>query len=346
MSPRVAVVVGSRAAVDRELLRRVLARAAERAGWVLVATDAPDTASDAAPDAVVEIAGSGDPVGQVAGRPLLRVELDASAPELDVAQVRGHGLDTLWFPVSDWLRGLARPADRIRYGTDRDQWLDVRRPAGTPAAIAVLVHGGFYRSLWDATLMNGIAADLADQGWLAVNLEYGRPDRVGWEATVADVRAGFEAARQLDPTLPVALFGHSAGGQLVLQLVESLPEPDRSDPAVLAVSMAGVVDLPVAHSRFMGEDAVRLALGGAPDEVPERYAAASPAGYRARRASWLLVQGTDDSLDLQDMNLRLSRADHLGRPELIVAEGDHFAVIDPASRIWRETERRASALLR
>lgn len=335
-------MVGDAAAVDRELLRRVMSGAAERAGWSLRdAGPGVDAQARAGAGAVVEVAGAGDPVLEVEGLPRLRVELDGSSPDLGIPQVRDHGLDTLAFPVSDWLRGLARPAERISYGTGPDEWLDVRRPADAPVAVAVLVHGGFYRSRWDAALMNGIAVDLADRGWLAANLEYGRPDRVGWDATVAGVRAGVAAARRLGPHLPVALFGHSAGGQLVLQAVESL-EPDES---VLAVSMAGVVDLAAACSRFMGEDAVRLAVGGTPGELPERYAAASPASYPSRRGRWLLVQGSDDSLDLQDMNLRLSREDRLGRPELLLAGGDHFAVVEPTTDIWRATERRARGLL-
>ncbi len=63
---------------------------------------------------------------------------------------------------------------------------------GGPLPVAVLVHGGYWRSIWAADLMDALAVDLAQRGYAAWNLEYRRPDRHGWQATVADVAAGLD----------------------------------------------------------------------------------------------------------------------------------------------------------
>ncbi|MEA9987110.1 hypothetical protein [Subtercola sp. RTI3] len=121
--------------------------------------------------------------------------------------------------------------------------------------------------------------------------------------------------------------------------------PRSYPPIALAVSLAGVVDLGYAVEHRLSSDAVVMALGGTPDEVPGRYAAADPARFERRRAPWLLVQGTGDSADFIAMNRRVSARPELGHPELLEAPGDHFAIIDPASPLWRATVARVEALL-
>lgn len=315
--------------IDAALLAEVVGSAAARAGWTI-----GDGRGSGRGDAIVQVAGTASWRGSDAGTtPTLRVELCASAPAAPVPQLRWHGLDTLGIPIASWLVGLEHPADPVAYGPSPDQSIDWRWPETAPRAVAVLVHGGFYRSRWGNDLMTPLAVDLLGRGWASANLEYRRPDRHGWSATVHDVLAGVNAARAASPGVPVALIGHSAGGQLVLQAIESTP----AGTADLAVSLTGVVDLVAAHDRFLGDGAVAVALGGSPSEHPERYAAASPAEYQLRSGEWLLVETDRDSLDLREMNRRLSRRPDLGHPELIEGAGDHFTVIDPASAIWLET---------
>jgi acetyl esterase/lipase len=265
----------------------------------------------------------------------------AGDAEFDLDAVAWQGLDTIAFPIRAFLSALDHPAERVAYGGDPEQWIDWRRPAGEPRALGVLVHGGFYRSRWRADLMNALGADLAVRGWVSANLEYRRPDRHGWDATLADVFDGILAAQAAAPGLPVVLFGHSAGGQLVLQAVETLG-PTIVD---LAVSLTGVVDLAAAYDRALGEHAIGLALDGGPEDQPTRYAAADPSAWTERRGAWLLVEGDQDSTDLREMNRRLSRREDLGRPELIEGPGDHFSVIDPTTQIWAATIDRVESLL-
>jgi len=328
------------ARIDEGMLRAVINAAVARAGWRLTDGRADASPDSGALDAEIRVV-DGSSACRGGAHPVLVVQLDPAAPSVP-GEVRGHGLDTLSFPIEAWLRGLESPGVMTAYGDDPDQCIDWRHPAGSaPRGVAVLVHGGFYRSRWRADLMTAQSVDLAERGWIAANLEYRRPDAHGWEATVADVRAGVESVRAQRPGLPLVLIGHSAGGQLVLQCAEAIePAPD------LAVSLAGVVDLRAAEARAMGEHAVPLALGGGSADFPERYDSASPAEFRARRANWLLVQGVDDSADLVEMNRRLSRRADLREPELLEGAGGHFAVIDPDAPLWHATFARIEGLLR
>lgn len=314
MTRRLRLDLGPALDVDRDLLAAVARDAAQRRGWELAGTLAGHDPAEPA-DAVLVLDTPG-------GRP-------------------GHGLDGLPWAVGAAVDAVEHPAEREPYGPDPDQYLDWRGPR-PGRALAVLLHGGYYRSRWPAALMVPLAADLAARGWRTANLEYRRPDRHGWAATVDDVRDGVLLAARRAPGVPVVVIGHSAGGQLALQVAEAVAD---DVPGMLAVSLAGVVDLVAAHDRFLGEGAVGLALGGGPADLPERYAAASPLAYPRRRARWLLVQGADDSLDLVEMNRRLARGSGPGPVELIELPGDHFDVIDPATRLWQTTVTRLDELV-
>jgi acetyl esterase/lipase len=205
--------------------------------------------------------------------------------------------------------------------------------------VAVLVHGGYWRSVWGADLMDAIAVDLAGRGLAAWNLEYRRPDRHGWAATTADLAAGLAtlarvaaggAAIDLDR---VVVIGHSAGGQLALRAAAD------AGRVVLAVSLAGVLDLAEGERRWIGAGAVEPALGGTRAELPEVYAAADPLARLPLGVPQLVVQGRQDDLDLVDIGRRYARAALAAgdQVEYLELPGGHFSVIDPTSRIWRAT---------
>ena len=64
-----------------------------------------------------------------------------------------------------------------------------RRREGGPWPCVALIHGGFWRTGWDRTLMTPLAVDLARHGIAAWNLEYRRVGQEGggWPGTLADV---------------------------------------------------------------------------------------------------------------------------------------------------------------
>lgn len=356
------VIASSALPVEAAAFETVLAAAVEmQAGWsYTLERPAPDELgsrlAEAEGQAVLVLPGVGLDLGDVGASslpsPLVRFDfsdraLDTSVPLLH--HLRALGLDGLPWAVAATISAARHPATRVSYGEHREQWGEWRAPLDgrAPRAVAILVHGGFYRSRWQAPLMDELAIDLAERGWASWNVEYRRPDRHGWLATIEDLKSSIAAIADVPEAagLPLVTFGHSAGGQLVLQLGEWMhAESGIPSPAVV-VSLAGVVDLEQSRQRRLGEGAVEMALGGTPVELPERYREASPAEFARRSVEWLLVQGSDDSTDLLEMNRRLAASVTVDTPELVEEPGHHFSVIDPRTPIWKTAMERVESYL-
>ena len=236
--------------------------------------------------------------------------------------------------------------ERLSYGPHPDQWIDVGRPSGTARGTAALVHGGFWRAAYDASLMLPLASDLLRRGWVAANVEYRRPGReteAGWPAVLADVAGAFDALGMLASAQPLVAIGHSAGGQLALWAAARAGLPDGAPGAVPrvvpghVVAQAGVLDLEAAADERLGRDAARLLLGGGPDRVADRYALASPIRRLPLGADQLIVHGVDDPHVPCEMSRRYAEAARRAGDSVTLVELDgvgHFEHLDPGHRAW------------
>lgn len=240
---------------------------------------------------------------------------------------------------------------RLAYGEDSLQFGDLRLPDGDgPHPLAIAIHGGYWRNRYDLVHLGHLCAALSDAGIATFNLEYRRvgDDGGGFPGTLLDVAAGTRwiidhaAEIGIDPER-VVVIGHSAGGHLASWLgsLASVPSssPIAAEPLPLrgVVSLAGVLDLEEAWTRHLSNDAVVELLGGTPDEVPDRYMAASPLALLPVNTPQVLIHGdTDDLVPLAIAEHYHARALATGSPcELITLPGaDHFAVIDPSSDAW------------
>ena len=215
-----------------------------------------------------------------------------------------------------------------RYGDHPSQVCELH---GAEAAdrVAVLIHGGFWRSRYGRELEGGIARDLVARGWAVWNIEYRRlGDGGGWPTTFSDVRTAIEA-------LPVTAgrvvaIGHSAGGQLAVWAASEGLVGE-------AVSQAGALDLDELSRLGTSNAVVNVLLGGTPDEVPHRYAEASPRRRLPIGAPLLLVHGARDD----DVPVHVSRefadaAREAGDDcELVVIDDEgHYEHLEPGSRCW------------
>ncbi|MDX2593161.1 alpha/beta hydrolase [Streptomyces sp. WI03-4A] len=238
------------------------------------------------------------------------------------------------------------------YGDHPDQVADLFLPATGPQGPAPLVlffHGGYWRAEHDRRHADGFARALAaHSGCAVVSAEYRRVGGGGgWPATFTDTAAAVDllpglaaeaAPGRVDPDRPVHA-GHSAGGHLALwaALRHRLPEgaPGRTTaPAAIrgTLALAPTADLARAGELGSGRGAVAALLGGGPDEVPQRYAAADPAVLGAPAGRTVVVHGgRDDSLPVTMARRYAARS---GATLHELPDCGHFDVIDPASPAW------------
>ena len=208
----------------------------------------------------------------------------------------------------------------------------------------VLVHGGYWRTGYDLTLENAVAADLAGRGFLVWNIDY-RPSSDPWPATLTDVALAFDHtakgryASRIDRDR-LAVVGHSAGGQLALWLA-SRPRIATGEPGAgptlpaptLAVGQAPVAGLAEGALLGLGGGAVQALLGGTPASVADRYAAADPSALLPTGVPTVLIHAQGDSIvPISQSEGYLAAATAAGDTcRLVRVPGGHFEHLDPAS---------------
>jgi len=213
---------------------------------------------------------------------------------------------------------------------------ELHRPTGTARpGVVVVVHGGFWRARYDASLGDPLARDLAARGWTAWNIEYRRVGNGGgWPTTFDDVAAAVDLLATLDvDTSRVVAVGHSAGGHLATWLAG---RPDARVPVTGVVAQAGVLDLRAAARERLGNGAVEDFMGGTPDELPDRYAAADPMLQLPIDAPVVCVHApADDEVPITQSEAYVAAATAAGtNARLVRATGDHYTLIDPSSPDW------------
>jgi acetyl esterase/lipase len=235
-----------------------------------------------------------------------------------------------------------RPPDsRHRYGPHRSQRADLHLPdrGGAPYPLVILIHGGSWRARYGRRMMRGLARDLTGRGRAVWNIEYrrmGLGQGGGWPTTLEDVGAAID--HLADAGLPVDLegvvvIGYSAGGQLALWAAS---RDDSRVPIRRVAAQAGVCNM-AGTARDDPDSIVRRFLGGGPDDVPDRYAAADPMQRVPLGIDTLLVHGEDDETVLARRSREYAAAARAAGDQIALVElpaTDHRAHIDPRSEAW------------
>jgi acetyl esterase/lipase len=232
---------------------------------------------------------------------------------------------------------------RIAYGDDPSQFFDVWKPAA-PRAVAMVIHGGFWRAKYDLLHTSHLCAALAKSGMAVANLEYRRVGNSGggWPGTYEDVRRGFAAVqRHFAGATKFLVVGHSAGGHLALRL--AVDEPSLCG----VIALAPVAVLKTAYDLNLSRGAVADFLGGTPGGIPQTYEAACPSRHSSS-VQRILLHGTNDG----DVPISLSREFEEVRQQdpgtvwfMKIDEADHYDLIDPESRAWPILHMDADSLL-
>lgn len=292
-------------------------------------------------------------MNQSRGRELSRRGLLGLGGAGAAAVILGSGLAGCATPASEANDGSVQT---LRYGRDQSQFVELTLPtsANGPLPAAVVIHGGFWRSAYGLDLGRALASTLPKRGWAALNIEYRRVGNGGgYPATLLDVAAaidlladaGLAAAREKGLDLDfkkVVTIGHSAGGQLAAWAATrggqaaGSPGAEPTVTVSAVVSQAGVLDLRASARDGLGAGAAQAFLGGEPDQVPERYDAASPMERLPLGVPTLCVHASGDgNVPISQSETFVEAALAAGdEAELSTVDGDHFVVIDPADPSW------------
>jgi acetyl esterase/lipase len=230
---------------------------------------------------------------------------------------------------------------RIAYGKDPAQFADLYLPQGPkPYPTVLFIHGDFWRSRDTVASAVPTCEVLARAGAAVWSIEYRRVGDPGgdWQGIASDVihaaehLNGIGAQHSLDLTHVVAA-GHSAGGHLALWLASQRVIDLRS-----VIGLAAISDLRRAWILQLNGGVVRELMGGTPEQIPQRYAAASPAELLPISVPQKLVHGTADSVVPFDMSKRFAKAS-TNATLLPIPGAGHFDLIDPRSAAWATVQK-------
>lgn len=264
---------------------------------------------------------------------------------------------------------LAKPplpaADhRIPYGKGDLAFGELRLPAAKgPHPVAVLIHGGCWRSEYDLVHLAQMGAALARAGIATWTIEYRRIGDAGggWPGTFEDVAAGTAHLKSLAQKFPldlnrVVFVGHSAGGHLALWLAARPKLPPKSPLSFTApirprgvVALAAVTDLKSfgAGKGFCNQSVASL-LAGAPSEIGDRYAHTSPIELLPLGIPVRLVHGSLDRIVLPEQSEAFAKRATAGGDDaqvLTINDAGHFDLVAPFAPAWSTVERAIRSLV-
>ncbi len=255
--------------------------------------------------------------------------------------------------MSDDILTLPPPrADaRIAYGSDRNQFLELRLPSQKekskpPYPLVINIHGGFWRAKYNLEHAGHLCAALTTRGLATANLEYRRVGNDGgaWPGTFSDIRSAYHFLVQNAPahnldSRRIVVMGHSAGGQLALCLAAHESSITR------VISLAGVVDLQRTYQLRLSNDAVVEFLRGTPTEVPDHYREANPMELSISQArQWLIHGSADDTVPSAfSRDYVAAKQKRRGKEKedahlLEIPGAGHTDLIDPRTQPWKQIE--------
>lgn len=138
----------------------------------------------------------------------------------------------------------------IKYGEDKDQILEFYGESNLEKPILLLIHGGYWRNLFDREHMRPLAVALAKEGFSVVLPEFrrvaGSPD-----LTLRDLDFAISSVEGTNLTL----LGYSSGGHLALLLADKFAKVKK------VIGLAPVTDLCESQRLELGRGAVLEWLG-------------------------------------------------------------------------------------
>ncbi|MDA8196561.1 MAG: alpha/beta hydrolase [Actinomycetota bacterium] len=238
----------------------------------------------------------------------------------------------------------------MNYGDDPSQFVelisDLERNEVIPEAIvkvAVLIHGGFWRGVYDLTLMNDLGVFLSKRVDLIFNVEYRRlTGGGGWPTTFDDVvsavrliMANLEDRRGESTTFKVFFVGHSAGGHLASLANSYFTGLNLDGFDFYGISLGGVLDLEIGFDDHIGDGVVGQFLAITDRPTLELLSQASPRHRLSGDETGLVVTGGKDlvvPLSIAESFVQRAREVGANIEYVDFANEDHMDLIGTSSK--------------
>lgn len=269
---------------------------------------------------------------------------NASDPVVDTSYINPASLDEVTvqrfeYPTHD--------------GADPEQnWADLYLPAGEQRIdsipLAVLIHGGSWQSQIGADTFDPLARELANRGMAVYNIEYRRVGSGGgWPTTFHDVAAALDHVVEVDRQLPQittedeVVVGHSAGAQLAVwggtrhKLDDDEVGARPAFRPTRVVSIAGPLDMVYAATH--GDDRIVTAIGGPPQELPDRYAKVDPIQNIDPGTPVVAMHGDRDvTVDPENSSRYVDAVNAAGgnAKRVLINGEDHVSIVSGDSRAY------------
>lgn len=202
--------------------------------------------------------------------------------------------------------------ETFRYGADPSQVCELYLPtscasSATKFPVAVIVHGGCWRSTINFQHVGQWCAALAETGLAVWNIEYRRVGNGGdWPNLLSDVALAYDTLALAAERFPldlqrVVVCGHSAGGQLALWLAARprLPAEWRATQAIPirgVLALAPIVDLAASIAEKICTGNALNMVGGTAAEYADRYQLASPLHQLPIGVRQIILYGAHDEI--------------------------------------------------
>jgi pimeloyl-ACP methyl ester carboxylesterase len=210
----------------------------------------------------------------------------------------------------------------IKYGDDVDQILEIYGDSDTAKPTLVLIHGGYWRNLFDREHIRPLAVALAQAGYIVIVPEFrrvaGEPD-----VTLRDLSFALSTLEDRE----ITLIGYSSGGHLALILADKFPAVKK------VIGLAPVTDMVESQARELGRGAVREWLGRDADQRPEL----DPMLLPPIKAKTIFIQGAlDERVPIELTQGYIEAMKRHGReiPLVILPETSHFQMMDIPSATY------------
>lgn len=246
---------------------------------------------------------------------------------------------------------------RIAYGEDDSQFIDLFLPDEIQKlqTVVLLIHGGCWQAAFGLAPMGQFARALSRRGLVVASIEYRRiGNGGGWPNTFFDTAAAADYVTTLAEAYRfevdrVVAVGHSAGGHLALWLAaRRFLDPDSllysASPQRISavVALAPIPDLIEGEKQDICDDAIAELLSGRPDEVFNRFRAASPHFHLPLGIPHIHIVGAQDGIVppayvASFANAALEAGDDV--TFALVPNAGHFEVVLATAAPWPTVEK-------